>query len=389
MNGIENILNLISSDNIAQRQLSELAQDSLNNNVSLIHIHPKESEIFSETLETIKSYVFQNKEIFLGQKTFVSDRVNYAHIYSLSNGNIDDIAKYLTIILASEKMKNTDDYLFELANNDDTIINRYNLLKNSAGMICLSDYKSKMTLKRHAIDMHDGTCIYLHQFLRRGFTAHFADTPEVIMRALNSDYNVEARIDPFRVGDIKRYREITECDYWHGPKFNQKLLDSRRAKEEIAEHAFKKDQKGLYTDYRTVFRTSMLDGDHLRQISIEEYIPKKDWAGYRTHGYGNNKVIQRFAHLVYDQNKHSFEHIDCAVRIFDKNTYDNIYAGLLSGKMPDRQIGTRFKLLKISGNINVELIKDLLYAFFRNNPHLMEYFCNLSYEEVRKSFTSR
>ena len=58
--------------------------------------------------------------------------------------------------------------------------------------------------------------------------------------------------------------------------------------------------------------------------------------------------------MVYDQNKHSFEHIDCAVRIFNKNTYDNIYADLLSGKMPDRQIGTRFKLLKISGNINFD-----------------------------------
>ena len=77
-------------------------------------------------------------------------------------------------------------------------------------MIYLSDYKNKMTSKRHAIDMRDGTYIYLHQFLRRGFTAHLVDIPEVIMRALNSDYSVEVRIDPFRVGDIKRYREIIE-----------------------------------------------------------------------------------------------------------------------------------------------------------------------------------
>lgn len=42
-------------------------------------------------------------------------------------------------------------------------------------------------------------------------------------------------------------------------------------------------------------------------------------------GVSEKYVLQRFAHFVYNQNNGSFEHIDCAVRIFNRDEYDKLY----------------------------------------------------------------
>ncbi len=99
-------------------------------------------------------------------------------------------------------------------------------------------------------------------------------------------------------------------------------------------------------------------------------------------GVSEKYVLQRFAHFVYNQNNGSFEHIDCAVRIFNRDEYDKLYEEVSRGRDPGGKVGKRFKLFKISSGIDNDLVMRCLYSFFRYNIHLQEYFNNLTFREA-------
>ena len=52
------------------------------------------------------------------------------------------------------------------------------------------------------------------------------------------------------------------------------------------------------------------------------------------------------------------------------------------GNDPGGRVGKRFKLFKVSGGINYKTIEGLLYAFFRYNIQLYEYFQNMAFEKA-------
>lgn len=115
------------------------------------------------------------------------------------------------------------------------------------------------------------------------------------------------------------------------------------------------------------------------------------WIGYDLLwlGFMNKYVVQRFAHFVYNQNVNNFEHVDCSVRIFNRDEYDKIYEAVSQDHDPGRKIGKRFKLFKISGKVDRALVEQSLYAFFRENIHLIEYFHNLDFLGVIKWFEKK
>lgn len=372
---IDPILNELDKNKEFQEALKKFALDLFNNNEVPSKQLPEKNFIFQHAINVLRKCISREISKFLDKNSYSgANRLNYSQIQWQFENDINTACRILVIALAEEYTGGNFDYVSELYHNDDTILEKYVLSKDEDHLISLSANTEKMTLRRHAIDMHDGTRIYLHQFLRRNFSGNFVDIPNILIDAIKKGYTVEVRIDPFRIGDMRRYVDIEEHDYWHGKKFNRKVLDDTNKKELQTVYYVPPDDLGTFAQYKTIFRTSMLDAG-LRQFSVEEYIPEKNHLEQKMPGYSEARIIQKFAHFVYDQKSKTFEHVDCAVRLIGRMPYDAAFENLLSsGTQRDRRLGKRYKLLKISGNIDLNVIESLLYAFFRDNPNIEEHF---------------
>lgn len=390
---IDPYLAIIDNDDLIQGKLQLLANDAFNNNESLITMRHRKNEYLLELAKLIKPVVELHKDVFLNEdaRSF-SSRLNYPHICFLSKSEdiesfICNITNWLIICLTTEKQKNNEGYVCQLLKNSCPLPNGVNLAISKEGLINFSGIQDRAKLLDHAIDLLDGRRIYLHQFLRRHFNSNFVDIPRILNFAMQQGLKVEVRVDPFRIGDMSRYCNIMECDAWFGPRFDQRLLDSKDKSEKFTVQHFNGDnpEEKMYNQYVTIFRTSMLDANKgFRQFFVEEYPPYLDWVQSPMAGVGEKYVIQRFAHFVYDQNAKNFEHVDCAVRIFNRDEYDKFYEKANHSNDPGGKIGERFKLFKISGGVSHELIERSLYSFFRGNIHLVEYFNNLDFSGAVK-----
>ncbi len=120
---------------------------------------------------------------------------------------------------------------------------------------------------------------------------------------------------------------------------------------------------------------------------IEEYVPLTNpvQPTRRIHGIGKEYCIQKFAHFVYDQGQQIISHIDGAVRTFAIKDYAEALDIVTRGSEPDKRIGTRYKLFKVEGSISIEQVQSLLYEFFMYNPHIGEYFSNVTSPQTTTS----
>ena len=388
---IDNILELIDRDEEAQRLMTIIVRDAHNRNKSLYHeISCRYVNNDTERLlKILEEYIERDRDIFSSPDAkSLSDRINYQQLLlnakdRQGNVTIGSLSRLLAIYLLSERTPRIDEYVDYIDSFE--IAEKYLLTINKDGLIDLSN--PRITIKNHALQIDKNICLYLHQFMRRKFGGNFAGIPPLLRTALNKGYKVCGRIDPLRVSSMEDYSEIVECDHWHGARFDAAILNSKDKGEFWTVHGSdetKKEVQALGLAYpvsQTHFRTSMMD-DNLRQFSIEEYVPRETSYGVRSSNFGKKYHIQKFAHFVYDQERKIVEHIDCAVRIFTVDEYVHIFDKVLCGKDPGRQIGRRRKLFKISGEIDLDFTKSLLYEYFMYNPHIMEYFCGKSFDEV-------
>lgn len=388
-------LKLMDKDQSLQSLMRDIAQDVHNKNEFLIHeltaIHNNDE--IEKLLKILEEYIKKYKDIFGNSNTQSSSgRVNYSQIIFQakdSKGNIilEKLAQWLAIYLISEHIPGIDEYVDNLDNFK--IVRMYGLSVDNAGLVDLSN--PRITIKNHALQIDENTLLYLHQFMRRYFGANFVGIPPLLRVALKNNYRVHARLDPLRSSTMQSYTDIVELDRWHGAPFNIDILNSDNKKEFWTVHSSDEARKEIqalglsYPVLQTHFRTSMMD-EKLRQFSIEEYTPKISSYGAKSPNFGKKYHIQKYAHFVYDQNRQSIEHVDCAVRVFSISDYLDVLSLVQQGRDPGRHIGSRYKLFKICGEIDLDFVQKVLYEFFRYNPHLMEYFCNKTFDEVLKDF---
>jgi len=289
------------------------------------------------------------------------------------NFNVDRSLHMVLVYLLQRHSPGIDDYVENIDNND--LAKRINLHVDDEGLITLKD---DMELRKHALVLpKQDIMIYPHQFMRRFYSANFVYIPTALDYCKQSGHDVQFRIDPFRQSEPRYYQNIFEADHWHGPSFSLEVLRSTDRKP-IRTVKFARDDDRLQLTYPlgyTVFRSDMMDIGQ-RQFSIEEYVPLVGpMAGFKeVPGVGEKYVIQKFAHFVYDQANENFSHVDGAVRIFMKDEYADIYETVKTGSDPEKRIGKRRKLFKVSGSLDLETVQNLLYEYFRYNPHLGEYF---------------
>ncbi len=390
---LDEVLKLIDEDESLQMLMERIVRDVQNQNGSVLHelLSRYIDDDTSTLLKTIEGYIDKNKDTFSNPDAkSASDRINYPHLLfnakdSEGNVTVEELSRWLAIYLLSEHLPGIDEYVDNLDNFETT--EQLSLEVDATGLVDLAN--PRIVIRNHALQVDEDTRLYLHQFMRRYFGANFVGIPPLLRTALDKDYEVRGRLDPLRTSSMKGYTEIVELDHWHGAHFDVAVLNSKDKKELWTVHGSdetKGEVKALGMSYpvaQTHFRTSMMD-DNLRQFSIEEYVPRVASYGVKSPNFGKKHHIQKYAHFVYDQTRGTIEHLDCAVRVFGVDDYLSVFSKVQQGKDPGRQLGKRYKLFKIRGELDLEFVQTVLYEFFRYNPHIMEYFGNKTFDEVWK-----
>ena len=288
--------------------------------------------------------------------------------------NIERLAYQICIHLICMQDRKLDDHVENLRNT--TLCESLGIKVNDDGLTSLSD--KRLDLRRQGIIFDHTVAIYPHQFLRRYMTSNFVGMPSLLRRAHDKGLAVSLRIDPLRRTEAENYiiDGLVEADYWHGLHFSMDLLNDKY-KGGTTKHASTGVHNLTYDAAFTLFRTKMMD-DNLREISIEEYCPLILASGQASSAWGEKYYVQKFGHLVYNQTGGCFEHVDGAVRIFDPEEYDDIFTRVKKDLSVEEKIGERHKLFLVEGEIQTEDAQTLLNEWFRYNPHIQEYFCNVT-----------
>lgn len=288
--------------------------------------------------------------------------------------NVDRSLSMVLAYLLQTYLPGIDDYVRHF--EDTALAQQVDLPLDDEGLVELT---ANMELRRHALILpSQNIMVYPHQFLRRFYGANFVSMPAMLESCRKQGLEVRLRLDPLRITTPQYYQEIFEADYWYGPKFDSMMLRSKEEKPERTLHYTNPDDKIQHLTYPlgyTLFRSDMLSS-HERQFTIEEYVPLTNpvVSTHKVPGIGSVFAIQKFGHFVYDQDKSHITHLDGAVRVFTKEDYKNNFDKVVKGSQPDKRVGKRHKLFKVTGEIDLELVQSLLYEFFRYNPHLGEYF---------------
>ena len=350
------------------------ASDSLND--SCLHL----KKLVLDKLEKADKNTFAdlkdvNSELYHAFKAGMSmAQPNYAR----ENVDYDLFISYFLMPLISKNSPGVDDYINSA--KDFGLLNELNINPNRYGLIKLT---KPLQLCKHALIVNDDVMIYPHQFLRRFYSSNFVDILTILQGCNDWGFKVWLRIDPFRKTTPEYYRDLREADYWHGKPFSGQLLNDREAEPYTAVHNVplqgQEFQDLTYPLRYTTFITSMMEeSTGLRQFSIAEYIPSPTaYTGSRLYGAGNQYIIQKLGHFVFDQRQQSFEHIDGSVRYFTHEQYEKLFQTVVSGKivpMKEGESKNRIKLFKVAGALPLKIVQSIMYQFFMYNPHIEEYF---------------
>lgn len=296
----------------------------------------------------------------------------------------DKVAINIAASLIQEKMFNLDIHVEKIG--DTGLCDELGITINKDGLVNLSD--TRLLLKKQGIVFNEVDLIYPHQFFRRYYSSNFVGMPALLSKSKSNGLDVSLRIDPLRRTEAKNYLEVMELDHWHGPPFSDEILINTHVNTRTV-HVSRGVDDLNYDPRYTVFRTKMMD-KNIREFMIEEYCPTELIGGRKSPGVGDKYVIQKFAHVCFDQGSNLFTHLDGAVRIFEISEYREFFSKIETGNDVDEKIGARHKMFLVEGEFDRSLAEDLLTEWFRYNSHIQEYFSNvtiepaISYEKLRE-----
>lgn len=317
-----------------------------------------------------------NRSEILGKERYLGFSMGIFRATKDGKMDFDYLTKLTIASLLDDCNPGIDEYVESM--NDVKLLNKLGLSYDKEFLV---ELQPGMELRRWALILDGEKMVYPHQFLRRGYDANFVGTPALLSRYRDKGVSVKLRIDPFRLSIPRYYREYMEADYWHGKHFSTELLMSKEGStwtKHATDNFLPTEEKPLNPKHPirfTIFRSKMMDAN-LREFMIEEYVPLVNplECKIKLPGFGKRHTIQKFGHLVYDQQKQAFVHFDTAVRAFSKQDYETAFKIIESGKNPGDKLGDRHKLYLIEGEFQLDLVEPLMYDFFMYNPHIEEYF---------------
>jgi hypothetical protein len=205
-----------------------------------------------------------------------------------------------------------------------------------------------------------------HQFLRRRFSSGINDALiGELVRQAGMGRVVRVALDERRLHRADEHVRRMEFDYWNGPAISEERLDDPgRRGVEVLVHRWPADAGRLAWDNveQASIRTA-LDGD-LRTIEIEEVIDPARNAKC-------DFQLVRYAHAQRDIGRHSFVHVDGAVRFYTPPTYE-VRRAARWPTADDEQPAGRRKVFRVDGDMDTATWCELVALWFRGNELVRE-----------------
>jgi len=205
--------------------------------------------------------------------------------------------------------------------------------------------------------------LFYHQFLRRNFTGNL--NYDFLSRL--TDYYQRHRQQPIsvvfdhlRLVPQQWFSPIFEKDYWYGPPLNWKLIDD---KYEVGLTVHGSTRSRLHNIDRTEFLWSYRNG--LKTLQIEEIHGLKLLDDPDT-----DVVLNRYIHSQRDTSSRTFIHLDGAVKIYERDSYQRRYDSKMTEADKSKY---KPKLFRIDKPISDEEWAQLITFFFRGNEMVLEY----------------
>lgn len=179
----------------------------------------------------------------------------------------------------------------------------------------------------------------------------------------NPKIKLKIRPDCFRKQPVSDIFPRSELAHWYGRPFSLKWVGELRG-EESAEHG--PDDSSL-DGHCTQFLWSSKK-DSVVQFSMEE-LPHKAEGSLEQ---ADERILTRFVHAIFDPAKEIFTHLDGAVRIYDKSDYEGRIC-CQNLKNCDKSYH-KAKIFRIDGEIDYEVFRHVVGAFYKWNRMPIEYF---------------
>lgn len=180
----------------------------------------------------------------------------------------------------------------------------------------------------------------------------------------NPKIKLKIRPDCFRKQPVSDVFPHFELEHWYGRPFNLKWVGELRG-EESAERG---PNSSFLDGHRTQFLWSSKK-DATVQFSIEELPPKAEG---RLEQAGE-RIFTRFIHAIFDPAKEIFTHLDGAMRIYGESDYEDRICRKLNNY--DKSYH-KVKIFRIDGEIDYEVFRYVVGAFYKWNRMPIEYFEN-------------
>lgn len=188
---------------------------------------------------------------------------------------------------------------------------------------------------------------------------------EILLPLLrNPKVEIKIRPDCFRKQPISDVSLCLERAYWYGRPFNLEWVKTLNT-EELTVHG--PNSNSLGRDYITEFLWSPKK-EGMVQLSIEELPYKAEG----TLDQADTTIFTRFVHAIFDTKKEIFTHLDGAMHIYEKLEYEKrIYSQDLKNYNKNYH---KAKIFRVDGEINYEVFRHAIGAFYKWNSMPIEYF---------------
>jgi hypothetical protein len=244
--------------------------------------------------------------------------------------------------------------------NEGKVLDRFHELRKQLDEDGLLRPTRAMKLLRTGIS-YQGYLIYYHQFMRRGFAWSMNWKFFERLHSAMEGNEVAVGIDTFRLIRLDQFRERMEEDYWYGPKFNLAKIDDPN------DYGFT-----MHLGKTTTISDRSIRSEFYRYVRNNEKIFEIEEVALPQSGGSQQRdfIINRYVHSIRDMRNHHFVHLDGAVRIYSKGSYDRrVATDLPSSAKSDLYI----KLFKLNGKILDSDWAELISHFFRENDDVRQF----------------
>lgn len=302
---------------------------------------------FYESIKETNPFLFHYNDFYKGPGPLYNFLMNDLQFFYIKN---DD---YVDINLEKAKV---EDFL-----------SRLGIIYDKEGLITIND---EFKIEPQGVIFRDNHLIYLHQFLRRLYSANFL-IGYTLRKIDQKKVTIKILPDPYRLTEKKFLKDIYEADYWFGEKFDESKLNNHIYVDKITVHGRNHEtNKALDYTYpleKTVFRQTQ-KAENLTQLEVEEIIPADGCKSF-----SNKYVFQKYCHMIWEKNRQKIVHLDFSVMVYKTDQHkDRIkenWSKTISSFKPKE-----IKVLKLEGILELEESLKVVYEFFRYNELVQEYF---------------